>query len=100
MSNNTGTEPCGQITPEESKENIVSSFFFYMWNAWWKEECKIVFGWEYEHFWSKWIHHTKEDTSGAAEKFYADLTTNNRVKLVKRACEVYDGNKRREEYGK
>ena len=23
-------------------ENAVSSFFYYMWNAWSKEECKVV----------------------------------------------------------
>lgn len=80
---------------KELQGNIVSSFFFYMWNTWYKEECKTVFGWEWEHFWSKWVHHTKETTSGAAEKFYADLCNNNRQKLVKRACEVYDGNRRK-----
>ena len=35
-------------------ENAVSSFFYYMWNAWSKEECKIVFGGMYKHFWEKW----------------------------------------------
>ncbi|MFS2826827.1 hypothetical protein [Parabacteroides distasonis] len=35
-------------------ENAVSSFFYYMWNAWSKEECKVVFGDMYRHFWDKW----------------------------------------------
>ena len=35
-------------------ENAVSSFFYYMWNAWSKEECKAVFGDMYRHFWDKW----------------------------------------------
>ena len=35
-------------------ENAVSSFFYYMWNAWSKEECKVVFGGMYKHFWEKW----------------------------------------------
>ena len=35
-------------------ENAVSSFFYYMWNAWSKEECKVVFGDMYLHFWDKW----------------------------------------------
>jgi hypothetical protein len=79
----------------ETNENIVSSFFYYMWNAWYKDECQKTFGWEWEHFWNKWIYHTKETAKGAAEKLYADLDTGNRIKLVKRACEVYDGSGRR-----
>ncbi|MDR2005300.1 MAG: hypothetical protein LBQ74_19940 [Prevotella sp.] len=84
-----------QKLKEEIDENIVSSFFYYMWNSWYKEECQKIFGWE--HFWNKWIYHTKDTTRGAAEKFYNDLDTGNRIKLVKRACEVYDGSRRRKE---
>lgn len=32
-------------------ENTVSSFFYYMWNAWSEEECKTVYGGMYPHFW-------------------------------------------------
>lgn len=32
-------------------ENTVSSFFYYMWNAWSEEECKAVYGGMYPHFW-------------------------------------------------
>jgi len=85
-----------QKLKEEIDENIVSSFFYYMWNAWHKEECQKIFGGEWEHFWNKWIHHTKKTTRGAAEKFYADLDTGNRIKLVKCACELYNGSTRRE----
>ena len=35
-------------------ENTVSSFFYYMWNAWSEEECKAVYGGMYPHFWEKW----------------------------------------------
>ena len=35
-------------------ENAVSSFFYYMWNAWCEEECKVVYGDMYRHFWEKW----------------------------------------------
>ncbi len=35
-------------------ENTVSSFFYYMWNAWSEEECKTVYGGMYPHFWEKW----------------------------------------------
>ena len=33
--------------------NAVSSFHYYMWNAWGEEECKITFGGAYKHFWEK-----------------------------------------------
>ena len=35
-------------------ENAISSFFYYMWNAWGETECKIVFGGMHKHFWGKW----------------------------------------------
>lgn len=82
---------------DTDKENIVSSFFFYMWNSWRKEECQAAFGWEWEHFWNIWTHHAKDTARGATEKFYADLTTNNRAKLVSRACLVYNGDVRRKQ---
>lgn len=78
------------------KENIVSSFFFYMWNGWCLDECKIVFGQEFQHFWDKWCEKCKiYNVYCASEKLYADLTEHNRLKLVTRACELYDGNTRR-----
>ncbi len=81
---------------DTEKENIVSSYFFYMWNAWWEKECEIVFGYENKHFWEKWCGICKTRTiHSAAESFYAELSTNNRVKLVNRACEVYNGNEQR-----
>lgn len=73
-------------------ENTVSSFFFYMWTSWCEEECRIVFASAgYKHFWEKWCIATKNTAHGAAEKFYAELTTHNRALLVNRACELYDG---------
>ena len=35
-------------------ENTVSCLFYYMWNAWSREECKVVFGDMHRHFWNKW----------------------------------------------
>lgn len=82
---------------EAYKENIVSSYFFYMWNAWCKEECEKIFSWESPHFWEKWCKFAKDTAWGAAEKYYADLSDGYRRLLVKRACEVYDGNSRRKQ---
>ena len=47
-------------------ENAVSSFFYYMWNAWSKEECKVVFGGMYLHFWDKWSGLADNAIFGAA----------------------------------
>jgi len=42
--------------PDEStmEETVVSSFFYYMWNAWSEKECEKVYAGEYKHFWDKW----------------------------------------------
>lgn len=72
-------------------ENAVSSFFYYMWNAWSKEECEIVFGGMCKHFWEKWNSLANDSIFGAAERFYAALSENNRKLLVERAVSIYDG---------
>lgn len=74
-----------------SNENIVSSFMFYMWNRWSRQECDIVFGAMSGHLWGKWLGCAQETTCGAAENFYAVLSDENREKLVQRACLCYDG---------
>lgn len=79
-------------------KNAATSLFFYMWNCWCEEECKKAFAdGDYNHFWNKWCslgeHYTR---FGAVEHFYSELTNDNRDKLVKRACEMYDGS--REKY--
>ena len=72
-------------------ENTVSSFFYYMWNAWSEEECKTVYGGMYPHFWEKWCVATDKGTFGAAERFYLELSEDNRRLLVERAVSIYDG---------
>lgn len=76
-------------------ENAVSSFFYYMWNAWCEEECKIVYGNMYRHFWEKWSMMTDKGIFGASERFYAELTDHYREKLVERAVSLYDSKARR-----
>lgn len=81
---------------KELQETIVSSFFYYMWNAWCKQECENTFGTEYLHFWTKWCGICERHSIyGAAERYYAELGDNYRTRLVSRACEMYDGNSRR-----
>ena len=77
-------------------KNDVTSFFYYMWNKWSKEECKVVFKDDYyPHFWNKWCeaYDTMKGPRGAAELFYMMLSDTNRDKLVARALELYDGMK-------
>ena len=75
--------------------NDVTSFFYYMWNAWCKDECQKAFsapGNDWLHFWNKWCGICKvHGVYGAAERFYAELSKKNRDLLVKRALEVYEG---------
>ncbi len=78
-------------------ENVISSFFYYMWNAWGETECKIVFGGMHKHFWEKWNALADKAIFGAAERFYAELSDNNREMLVNRAVALYDGKAIREE---
>ena len=77
--------------------NAVSSFHYYMWNAWGEEECKITFGGAYKHFWEKWNFLASKSILGAAERFYAELSDNNRELLVNRAVALYDGKATRQE---
>ena len=73
----------------------MSSFFYYMWNAWSEEECRTVFKEMYPHFWEKWSLMTDKGVFGASERFYAELTDHYREKLVERAVSLYDGKARR-----
>ena len=71
-------------------ENAGSSFFYDMWNAWSKEECKAVFGDMYRHFWDKWNAQAEKSIYGAAERFYMELSEDNRRLLAKRAVLICD----------
>ena len=78
-------------------ENAVSSFFYYMWNAWSIVECKAVFGGMYQHFWDKWNAQAEKSIYGAAERFYSELSENNQKLLAERAVSLYDGKAFRKE---
>lgn len=79
----------------DTAENTVSSFFYYMWNTWSEEECKTVFSGMHRHFWNKWNQAAVKSIFGAAERFYAELSEENRKLLVNRAVTMYDGKSRR-----
>ena len=72
-------------------ENAISSFFYCMWNAWGETECKIVFGGMHKHFWEKWNTIADKAIFGAAERFYAGLSDNNReIRHLRELQEVED----------
>lgn len=75
-----------------TNENIISSFFYYMWNTWCEEECKAI-QWTCEptHIWRKWGEACDCGVRGAAEKFYMELSDTNRQALVERATTLYNG---------
>lgn len=77
------------------ERNDVTSFFFYMWNAWGKRECEIIFSQSncnWQHFWDKWCAICdKHGVFSATEHFYAELSDSNRDLLVARALSMYNG---------
>ena len=66
----------------------VTSFFFYMWNAWCKEECDATFGKGVlsDHFWSEWVGYGCK-----IDRFYAELDDVNRELLCERANLIFNG---------
>ena len=90
-----------QFYTQSKMENakIVASFFFYMWNRWSEEECKIVFASTcWPHLCGKWgesVYRNNGRVMGAAETFFSELDVDNRELLVARATELYDGGSRR-----
>lgn len=80
------------------KRNDIASFFYYMWNAWSEQECKIAFvrsscGWR--HLWNKWCQYsTSYSRYGAVEEFFANLDDKNQDLLVERAIELYNKKQR------
>ena len=72
-------------------ENTVSSFFYYMWNAWSEEERKAVYGGMYPHFWEKCFVATNKATFARAKRFYLKLPEDTAGILVDRAAPINDG---------
>ena len=79
--------------PVETKDNQVTALMFYMWNTFNEQECSRVWADDfYPHFWNKWCGFCEQYSRfGAVEHFYAELSNNNRNKLVARAIECYEG---------
>lgn len=78
-------------------KNDVASFFYYMWNCWNEEECKIVFAEDFPpHFWNKWREYSGMYSSyGAVEAFFASLSDHYQDKLVEHSVKMYDRKRRK-----
>lgn len=72
-------------------KNVVSQFYFFMWNVWTKDVCLEIYGKVMgEHFWSKFIgYHDAGGFDHAVAKMYADISDHYRDDLVNAAIEYY-----------
>lgn len=77
----------------EDADIAVSSFFYYMWNMWCRNECSsIEWTCSASHIWEKWnAACSMGGVWGATERFYKELSDENRYKLVERAVSIYKG---------
>lgn len=75
-------------------KNDVTSFMFYMWNAWSQKECDLVFKEDGNYMWNKW----QDCRCGNISEFYSLLDTENRDKLVSRALILYNGYEKKKIY--
>lgn len=65
--------------------NEVTNFMYYMYNKWDECEAKVVFGDMLgEHIFNKWVQHQRNEM-----RWYAELDTLCRNKVVQRANELY-----------
>ena len=77
------------VTKKFDSDNAVLSFHIYMWNAWNKEECALVFNgntdtddWIYtigHHIWNKWIDYCDQVGPTAAVAFMVRTIPNFRL---------------------
>lgn len=67
-------------------EQVVTTFMFYMFNVWCKDESIMLFGENLgTHVWNKWCGY-----EGRELLFYANLDQQRRSKIVARAIEYYN----------
>lgn len=70
--------------------NEVTNFMYYIFNRWTERESRMLFGDSLgEHVWKKYLCYMN---SGFGElKFYAELDSACKQKMVDRANEIYGG---------
>ena len=79
-----------ELQKDEKGHNIVTYFMWYMFNKWCLDEAKLIFGNSLgEHIWEKWCDRVFTG-DGDQLRFYGNLDTVCRNKLVARALEFYN----------
>lgn len=77
------------MVTKELCDNICR-FLDYMCHHWHADECELIFGDKWEHFWWKWKHNVDVDMEDAVCHFVYSLDEDNRYKLFYRAIHYYD----------
>ena len=74
-----------QEQSQTQEENASLEIYTYLSKIWCKNECKIVFGNMWQHFWSKWTGfiNTKSEEKAIID-FCGELTSHNWSKIVNR----------------
>lgn len=79
-----------ELQKDEKGHNLVTYFMWYMMNKWCLDESKHVYGDNLgEHIWGKW-NDVVRFGDGDQLRFYGNLDTVCRNKLVARALEFYN----------
>lgn len=79
-----------ELQKDSKGHNLVTYFMWYMMNKWCLNEAQAIFGEELgRHIYSKWVEVIRYG-DGDQLRFYANLDTVCRNKLVARALEIYD----------
>lgn len=79
-----------ELQKDSKGHNLVTYFMWYMMNKWCLKEAQTVFGDDLgQHVYLKWVEVVRYG-DGDQLRFYANLDTVCRNKLVARALEIYD----------
>lgn len=81
-----------ELQKSKKGHNLVTYFAWYMFNKWSLDEATLVFGFELgNHIYLKWEEVVRHG-DGDQLRFYCNLDTVCRNKLVQRALDIYNSN--------
>lgn len=79
-----------ELQKSKKGHNLVTYFAWYMFNKWSEDEAIHVFGDDLgRHIYAKWVE-VKTDGDGDQLRFYCNIDTVCRNKLVQRALDIYN----------
>lgn len=85
-----------ELQKDSKGHNLVTYFMWYMMNRWNINEAIVIFGEDLgKHIHSKWVE-VIDYGDGDQLRFYANLDTVCRNKLVARSLEIYDKKEKEE----